>query len=88
LQTIPITWLFSTWGLDLVDLFKKVKGGFAHIFIVVDNFTKWIEVKPAVSITAAKVVEFIKEIICRFGVPNNIITNNRTRFTTRKFKDF
>jgi hypothetical protein len=33
-------------------------------------------------------VEFIKEIICRFGVPNNIITNNGSRFTTRKFKDF
>jgi hypothetical protein len=45
---------------------------------VVDKFIKWIEVKPTASITAAKVVEFIKEIMYRFGIPNNIITNNGT----------
>jgi transposase InsO family protein len=88
LQTIPITWPFSIWGLDLVDPFKKAKGGFVHIFIAVDKFIKWIEVKPAASITAAKAVEFIKKIMYRFGVPNNIITDNGTLFTTREFKDF
>jgi hypothetical protein len=78
LHTIPINWPFSTWGLDLVGPFKKAKGGFTHIFIVVDKYTKWIEVKPDASITAAKVVEFIKEIMYRFGVPNNFITDNKT----------
>jgi hypothetical protein len=39
---------------------------------------KWIEVKPAASIIAAKVVEFIKEIMYRFGVPSNIIMDNGT----------
>jgi transposase InsO family protein len=53
-----------------------------------DKFTKWIEVKPATSITAANVVEFIKEIMYRFGIPNNIIIDNRTQFTVREFKDF
>jgi transposase InsO family protein len=68
--------------------FKKAKGGFTHIFITVDKFTKWIEVKPTASITAAKAVEFIKEIMYRFGVPNNIISDNGTKFTVREFKDF
>jgi transposase InsO family protein len=88
LKTIPITWPFSTWGLDLVGLFKKAKGGLTHIFIAVDKFIKWIEVKPTTSIIAAKAVEFIKEIMYRFGIPNNIITNNGTQFTAREFKDF
>jgi hypothetical protein len=74
LQTIPITWPFSTWGLDLVGSFKKAKGGFTHIFVAVDKFTKWIEVKQAASIIVAKAVEFIKEIMNKFGIPNNIIT--------------
>jgi hypothetical protein len=78
LQTIPITWSFSTLGLDLVDSFKKAKGGFTHIFIAVDKFTKWVEVKPAASITVAMAVEFIREIMYRFGVPNNIVTDNGT----------
>jgi transposase InsO family protein len=75
-------------GVDLVGPFKKAKGGFTHIFIAVDKFTKWVEVKPAASITVAKIVEFIREIMYRFGVPNNIITDNGTQFTTREFKHF
>jgi transposase InsO family protein len=86
LQTIPINWPFFTWGLDLVGLFKKANGGFTHIFVAVDKFTKWIEVKPGTSITAAKAVEFIKEIMYMFGIA--IITDNGTQFTMREFMDF
>jgi transposase InsO family protein len=66
----------------------KVKGGFTHIFIAVDKFTKWIKVMRVASITVAKAVEFIKEITYRFGVPDNIVTDNRTQFTAMEFKDF
>jgi hypothetical protein len=75
-------------GLDLVGPFKKAKGGFTHIFITVDKFIKWVEAKLAASITIEKVVEFVKEIMYMFGVPNNVITDNGTQFTMREFKDF
>jgi hypothetical protein len=74
-----ITWPFST---------HISYGGFTHIFVVVEKFTKWIKVKPAPSITMAKVVEFIREIMYWFHVPNNIIIDNGTKFTVRAFKDF
>jgi transposase InsO family protein len=88
LQTIPITRPFSTLGLDLVGPFKKGKGEFTHIFVAVDKFKKWIEVKHVPSIIAAKAVEFIREIMYRFDVPNNIISDNGTQFTAREFKKF
>jgi hypothetical protein len=72
----------------LVGPFKKTKGGFTHIFVAVDKFTKWIEVKPVASIPMAKAMEFIKEIMYRSGVPNNNIMDNGTQFTVREFKDF
>jgi IS30 family transposase len=75
-------------GLDLVGPFKKAKGEFTHIFVAVDKFTKWVEVKPAAAITAVKAVEFIKEIMYKFGIPNNIITDNGTQFIAKEFKDF
>jgi transposase InsO family protein len=74
--------------LNLVGPFKKAKGVFTHIFIVVDKFTKWIKAKPTTSITAARAVEFINEIMYRFGIPKNIITDNGIQFTAREFRDF
>jgi transposase InsO family protein len=71
----------------LVGPFKKAKGRFRHVSVVVDKFTKWIKAKPTASITAAK-AEFISEIIYRFGIPNNIITDNGTQFIAREFRDF
>jgi hypothetical protein len=75
-------------GVDLVVPFKKAKGGLTHIFVVVHKFIKWIKAKSAASMIVAKAGEFIQEIMYRFGVPNNIITDNGTQFTTRDFRDF
>ena len=43
LQTIPIMWLFAVWGLDLVDPLQKAPGGFTHLLVAIDKFSKWIE---------------------------------------------
>jgi hypothetical protein len=44
LQTIPITWSFAVWGLDLVGPLQKAPGGFKHLLVAIDKFSKWIEV--------------------------------------------
>jgi hypothetical protein len=44
LQTIPITWSFAVWGLDLVGPLQKALGGFTHLLVAMDKFSKWIEV--------------------------------------------
>jgi transposase InsO family protein len=67
---------------------KKEKGGFTHSFMAMDKYIKWIKVKSVASITAAKAMEFIREIMHRFDVPNNIITDNETQFTVREFNGF
>jgi IS30 family transposase len=63
-------------------------GGYNHIFVVIDKFTKWIEVKLVTATTAAKAAEFIEEISHRFGVPNRIIINLCTSFTGSEFRDY
>jgi ribonuclease HI len=44
LQTIPITWPFAVWGLDLVGPLQKAPGGYTHLLVAIDKFSKWIEV--------------------------------------------
>ena len=88
LQTIPITWPFAVWGLDLVGPLQKAPGGYTHLLVAIDKFSKWIEVRPLNSIRSEQAVAFFTNIIHRFGVPNSIITDNGTQFTGRKFLDF
>jgi transposase InsO family protein len=88
LQTIPITWSFAVWGLDLVGPLQKAPGGFTHLLVAIDKFSKWIEVRPLNSIRSEQAVAFFTNIIHRFGVPNSIITDNGTQFTGKNFLDF
>ena len=83
LQTIPITWPFVVWALDMVGPLKKALGGFIHLLVTVDKFTKWIEVKPITNIYSEEAVKFFLNIIYRFGVPNYIITDHETNFTEK-----
>jgi transposase InsO family protein len=88
LQTIPITWPFAVWGLDLVRPLQKAPEGYTHLLVAIDKFSKWIKVRPLNSIRSEQAVAFFTNIIHRFGVPNSIITDNDTQFTGRKFLDF
>jgi transposase InsO family protein len=76
------------WGLDLVGPLQKAPGGFTHLLVAIDKFSKWIEVRPLTSIRSEQAVAFFTNIIHRFGVPNSIITDNGTQFTGKKFLDF
>jgi transposase InsO family protein len=69
-------------------LHKSWPGGHVFLLVTVDKFTKWIEAMPVTSQHSTSVVNFIKSIVFRFGVPNNIITDNGTNFTSREFGDF
>jgi transposase InsO family protein len=88
LQTIPITWPFAVWGLDLVGSLQKAPGGYTHLLVAIDKFSKWVEVRPLNYIRSEQAVTFFTNIIHRFGVPNSIITDNGTQFTGRKFLEF
>jgi hypothetical protein len=75
-------------GLDLVGPLQKAPGGFSHLLVAIDKFSKWIEVQPLISIRSEQAVAFFTNIIHRFRVPNSIITDNGTQFTGKKFLDF
>jgi transposase InsO family protein len=62
--------------------------GFTHLLVAVDKFTKWIEAKPIIKPSSQEAVKFFLDIIYRFGVPNTIITDSGTNFTSKKFFDF
>jgi transposase InsO family protein len=89
LQTIPVTWPFTVWGLDIVGPLRKEPGAYTYLLVAIDKFSKWVEVRPITNLRAEQAVTFFTDIIYRFGVPNNsIITDNGSQFTGRKFLEF
>jgi hypothetical protein len=46
LHNIPITWPFTVWGLDIVGPLRKAPGGYTHLLVAIDKFSKWVEVRP------------------------------------------
>ena len=62
--------------------------GFNHVLVAANKFTKWIEYKPIVKISSDRAVDFISDIIHRFGFPHTIITDLGSNFTSQSFWDF
>ena len=67
----------------MVGPLKRPTGGFEHICVAVDKFTKWIDYKPLVKFNATKAVEFMRDIMYHFGMPNWIITDLGSPFTAK-----
>lgn len=65
------------------------RGGCQFAIVVVDYFTKWVEAGPIATIIAAKIMSFVtKNIICRYGLPWKIVSDNGTQFESNHFADF
>ena len=72
----------------MVGPLQKAPGGYTHLLVAIDKFSKWIEACPINQIKSEQAVLFFTDIIHRFRVPNTIITDNGTQFTGQKFLTF
>jgi transposase InsO family protein len=67
---------------------RKAPGGYTHLLVAINKFSKWVEVRPITNLRAEQAVTFLTDIVYQFGEPNSIITDNGSQFTCRKFLDF
>ena len=58
------------------------------MYVAIDKFTKWPEVEAVRKVTAQSAVKFFKGLVCHFGVPNRVITDNGTQFTSHTFMQY
>lgn len=82
-------WPFQQCAFDLVGLIHpSSSNGHKFIIIATNYFKKWVEAVP-LSITNGKFVAlFITNyIICRYGVPSSIITDNGGQFKNKDLKE-
>ena len=89
LMSVTSPWPFQQWGLDILGPLPIGKGQCKFIIVAVDYFTKWVEAEPLATITEQKIRNFMwRDIICRFGIPIALVSDNGKQFDNAKFRDF
>lgn len=58
------------------------------VILLVDSYTKWIELEIVKPATADKVISFLRSFMNRFGLPDSICSDNGPQFTSYKFIEF
>ncbi|XP_037929430.1 uncharacterized protein K02A2.6-like [Teleopsis dalmanni] len=83
---IPWEMPSSVWSRIHIDFAGPVKN--VYFLVVVDAYSKWVEIFKTKQITAAFTVEKLEELFCRYGLVDAIVSDNGTQFTAWEFQQF
>nr|GEW02622.1 reverse transcriptase domain-containing protein [Tanacetum cinerariifolium] len=87
----PITspWPFYKLGIDITRPFPEGPGKVKFLIVATNYFTKWIQAKSFATITSNQIKKIVWDnIVWRFGLPGEIISDNRKQFRDDPFKDW
>jgi hypothetical protein len=77
MKNIPVYDLFYKVALDTAGPLPETKNGNRYALVAIDHYSKWCETRAVKDHDVATIARFLEEeIICRFGVPRFILTNN------------
>jgi hypothetical protein len=73
--------------MDLMGPYTTTRSGNRYICVFMDLFSRWIEIKAIPSKRYKYVADnFVSQIVCRYGVPRAIISDNGTEFVNKVAK--
>lgn len=59
-----------------------------QMLVLVDSFSKWLEVFCMRSTISSKTIECLRTLFSSCGLPEQLVTDNGTSFTSAEFQDF
>ena len=87
----PIPYPSRPWqkiALDIVGELTGVPDQYRYLIVLIDLHSKWPEVRPTHTITTAAIRDFLAECFTRWGMPEEIITDNGRQFVSHEFDKF
>jgi transposase InsO family protein len=67
-------------NVDTIGPFKKDDKGNEYILVIIDTFTRWVELFPIQSTHGKDAAFCIYDHIARFGIPNQFLSDNGSQF--------
>ncbi|KAL0416563.1 UNVERIFIED_CONTAM: hypothetical protein Slati_3488200 [Sesamum latifolium] len=75
--------------MDIVGKLPRATGQRKYLIVAVDYFSKWVEIEPLAKISEKEVIKFLwQNLICSFGIPRALVTDNGTQFQGGKLKSW
>ncbi|GJU69452.1 reverse transcriptase domain-containing protein [Tanacetum coccineum] len=94
-KAMRLGYYWPTMHRDARDMIRKSgpfpegPGKVKFLIVAMDYFTKWIEAKAVATISGSQVKKFVWDnIVCRFGLLGEIVSDNGKHFSDNPFKDW
>ena len=88
MQLHYVTQPWHTIGVEIMGPFPPTPRQKRFLLVIVDYFTRWIELFALRSITTTDIANIlINEVICRYGAPSHILSDNGPQFVSQLFKE-
>ena len=78
---------FQRIAMDIVGPLPKSRAGHKYILVICDYATRYPEAVPLHSIDAQHVAEELMQVFARVGIPQEILTDQGTKFTSQLLKE-
>ncbi|XP_074350062.1 uncharacterized protein LOC141689614 [Apium graveolens] len=76
-------------GMDILGPFIVASGHRKFIVVAIGYFKEWIEAKALAKITTKEFTQFFWEnVICQFGIPCILVTDNGRQFDNAYFREY
>lgn len=76
----------SPWEVVHMDFAGPVQG--VSYLVIVDAYSKWVEVKPMRTTTTSAVLDALRSTFATFGVPRLLFTDNAPNFVSQEMQVF
>ena len=82
----PWRWPTRPWARLHLDFAGPFEG--RNILVVIDAHSKWVEATCTPSTSSSAVIDVLRALFARFGLPETIVTDNGTGFVSQEFEEF
>jgi len=82
----PWEWPEKAWSRVHIDYAGPFMG--RMFLVIIDAYSKWLEVYVMNSATTAATIEKLRDTFARYGLPDVLVSDNATCFTSDEFQQF
>lgn len=75
-------------SIDIVGKLPRSLDNKFFILTIIDNYSRYLEAIPLTNIKSSTVINSLNEYFARFGLPQAIISDNGTNFTSDEFENY